>query len=240
MKEKYTFEFLEAYLDQELNAADQAELERDLQADESLQAELQRHQQTRALVQQMAIEETHAKVGQVFKQHQATQRRSSLRPLLRVAAIVALVLTVGLGYWLSQNTQSPMELAATYMEPFPDRLTTMGGEADDLATAMAAYNQGDYATALTAFLAIPDGHPQQTLIDLYTGIAALEQGDPATAENSLLKIIEDADYQEVGSWYLALSYLQQDAVEKARPLLQQLDAADAYRASSARELLQAL
>lgn len=240
MKEKYTFEYLEAYLDKELNAADQAELERDLQQDESLQAELSRHQQTRALVQQMAVEETRATVGRVFQQQKAAKGRSSLRPLLRVAAIIAIVLTAGLGYWMSQGSLSPTELATNYLEPFPDRLTTMSGQVDEVAVAMEAYNEGDYASALTAFEKIPADHPERVLIDLYSGVAALGQGNTAIAENKLAAIADHADYGEVASWYLALTYLQQDQVGKARPLLQELDAADAYRASSARELLQAL
>lgn len=239
MKEKYTFEYLEAYLDQGLSTADRAALERDLQNDELLQAELKRHQQTRALVEQMAIEETRSKVGRVFQQ-QAVRRQSNLRPLLRIAAVIALVLTAGLGYWMTQANPSPGELAANYLEPFPDRLTTMSGEVDELAMAMEAYNKGDFATALSAFEAFPADHPESVLIDLYAGIAALEKGNTTLAENKLARIAGQADYGEVANWYLALVYLQQDEVEKARPLLQELDAADAYRASSARELLQAL
>lgn len=240
MKEKYTFEYLEAYLDQALTAGEKNELENDLQADVELKAELDRHQQTRQLVHQMAVEETRTKVGKAFRKSQANKRNIA-RPFLRIAAGVAIILALGLGYLLTQQPANPQELAANHFEPFPDRLTTMGAESDALGEAMNAYNQGDYAKASDLLQQIPGDHPQQELVGLYMGIAAIQTGNEQQAISLLSQLQENsANYREVASWYLALTYLQQGEEEKARPLLQALADADAYQASNAQELLDSL
>lgn len=243
MKEKYTFEYLAAYLDQGLNADEQAELEKDLQTDKELQDELARHRQTRQLVEQLAIAQTHDTVGRIFKDHQSRSvKGGGRRSLLRIAAAVVLILSLAGGFWLSQAATAPGALADTYLEPFPDRLTTMGGSQEDaLATAMRAYNAGDFATALPALQALPEEHPQYDLIALYTGVAALEAGYFTVAQNKLQLVQEQSEnYREVANWYLALSYLKDESVEAARPLLQALVDAGGYQASAAKALLEEL
>lgn len=241
MKEKYTFEYLESYLDQSLPASEKAELENNLQQDIELREELARHQQTRQLVRQMAAEETREKVGKIFREQQANKRKSS-SPFLRIAAGVAILLTIGLGYILSLPSANPQELAATYFEPFPDRVTTMSADNDvSLNTAMDAYNQGDYTTASNEFEQLSKDGSQQEIIDLYAGIAAMQANNTQLAISKLNHLHQESnDYGEVASWYLALTYLQQEETDKARPILQALVEAEGYRASSAQTLLKSL
>ena len=79
------------------------------------------------------------------------------------------------------------------------------------------------------------------MIALYTGVAALEEGYFTVAQNKLQLVQEQSEnYREVANWYLALSYLKDESVEAAWPLLQALVDAGGYQASAAKELLEEL
>jgi hypothetical protein len=241
MDQTYTFEQIEAYLDDELSAEERAAFEVALKNKPGLQEEVRAHQATRRAVEAYASQRTHDRVSKIFASQQKQQRPGFSTGMLRIAAAVALVLAMGIAYFYLQAPNAA-QLAEDYLEPYPDRITTMGqNDANALATAIQAYNQAQYDEAIAAFQQIPPGHPQQPLIDLYIGVSALETGRTPLARSALQPLAEQAgDYQAAARWYLALAYLKEGDTAAARPLLNLLITADGYKAESARRLLDRL
>jgi hypothetical protein len=242
MKNQYTFEDIEAYLAEEQTEEERRSFEADLEDDVRLQEAVEKHRLAHQLTSAYAAERTRGQVAGVFNAHrkQESGRMISMRRWAAAAAAVLVLLVAG--YWMmSSPQQSVPALATSYFEPYPDRVTTMGSEADALTEAMAAYNAGRYEEALTLFGALPEGTLQIELLNLYTGTAALQSGQPDLAEQALAQTARSATaYAPAGQWYLALTYLQQKKTALAKPLLEELRQEGAYKQKSAGELLDQL
>jgi len=241
MDPKYTFEQIEAYLDGELPPQEASAFEAALDSDTDLQQAVAAHRATRRAVDAYATQRTHERVKSIFTEHQKKKQPGFSTNMLRIAAAIAVVLALGISYFYVQGGTDAIQLAEAYLEPYPDRITTMGSEADSpIMAAINAYNKADYVSALEAFRQVPSDHPQQALVQLYTGISALETGAEGEAIQVLKPLAEQAgDYQGAAQWYLALAYLKQDDA-KAIPLLRKLAENGGYRATSAQEILEEL
>ncbi|MEQ8705070.1 MAG: hypothetical protein RIC19_14185 [Phaeodactylibacter sp.] len=242
MKNQYTFEDIEAYLAEEQTEEERRSFEADLEEDVRLQEAVKKHRLAHQLTSAYVAERTRGQVAEVFNAHRR-QKSGRVIPMGRWAAAAAAVLVLLVaGYWMiSSPQQSAPALVTSYFEPYPDRVTTMGSEADALTEAMAAYNAGRYEEALTLFGALPQGSLQMELLNLYTGTAALQAGQMDLAEQALAQTARSATaYAPAGQWYLALTYLQQEKTALAKPLLEELRQGGAYKQKSAAELLDQL
>lgn len=241
MKNKYTFEDIEAYLAGEQPGKERQSFETALAEDEALQEAVDKHRLSHRLTSAYAAERTRSRVAAVFAAQQK-QQPVKVFSLGRWAAAAAILFLLAGGYWvIGTQQQSGASLAETYLEPYPDRITTMGSEADALTQAMAAYNQGRYEEALASFAELPEGAVSAELLNLYIGTSALETGQFTQAERTLQRTARSAtDYAAAGKWYLALTYLKQEKVAQARPLLEELRSEGTYKRESATQLLETL
>ncbi|MCR9101102.1 MAG: hypothetical protein NXI25_14170 [bacterium] len=242
MKNQYTFEDIEAYLAGEQTEEERRAFEADLGDDSRLQEAVEKHRLAHQLTSAYAAERTRGQVAEAFNAYRK-QKSGRVIPMRRWAAAAAAVLVLlAAGYWMvSSPQQSASALATSYFEPYPDRVTTMGSDADALTEAMAAYNTGRYEDALTRFGALPEGTLQVELLNLYTGTAALQSGQLDLAEQALAQTARSATaYAPAGKWYLALTYLKQEKTELAKPLLEELRQEGTYKQKSAGELLDQL
>ena len=243
MKEKYTFEFLERYLDNSLTVEERNEFESDLHQDEELKSELKDHEDARLAVKAYTQIKTKEKVAELYTK--ASERGNVIQMnFKRIALAASIALLVGFGLtWLvvSQN-YSNSGLVASNLEPYPDRITTMSSAPSTLLSdAMKEYNLGNYEASISKFSAIPDDDSNKLLANLYQGISELKSSDSAAAEESFTRVLQDgSQLTDVTNWYLALAKLEGGKDEEAKELLEAISESGGYQAENARKLLKKL
>lgn len=160
-------------------------------------------------------------------------------PTWAVAAAVAALAAVGLWLFWPTPNPSPTELFAEYFSPLPNVLAPEVRGSDQqtaLQQALQSYATADYEVALSAFDQVATSERTAGYF-LYRGITelALEQGPAAQA--SLAKVTGDS-FRFSQQWYLSLAYLQEDQLDEARQLLEQIqDAGQHPYQKQASELL---
>ncbi|MEL6656979.1 MAG: hypothetical protein AAFY48_22715 [Bacteroidota bacterium] len=234
----YTFEEIAAYLAGELPEAERTAFAQQLEQNEDLATQVEQQRLTHQAVDLYTQLRTKEEIKAIYK-NGARTRSLPGRTILAVAASVALLLVAG--FLWQKNNYSNTALADQYSTPYPDRLTTMSGDAEaQLTEAMEAYNRGDYAAAIPLLEGLPDSLSTNGLTQLYLGIAQLKQGQAANAQTSLEAIPLDSAYQEAANWYLVLSELAQGQEVAARERLESIIAAEAYPGPAAQDLLKQL
>lgn len=143
-------------------------------------------------------------------------------PLAAAASVLLLVVA-----YLGLNTRrTPEELYSAYYEVFqsPGPGITRGStpELSVKDRAYAAYDKGDYATAIDLFNQELSVRPEvNDYVKICLGSAYLATGEPELAEGVLREVTSDphGDMVTIGKWYLALSHLKQGELEEAKSLL---------------------
>lgn len=199
-------EQIDAYLDQELSAADLAAFEKALQSDTALQEEVRLHRLERAAILMMIEEEfkgkiktwrdadkanstdtTTAKVIDIKKTARKPQpQQVSWMRRLSIAASVLLLIGAGSWFWASQNYSNTALSKDYYL--LADAGGDKGGsttvEADVQKGLTAFFTEKDYAKAATAFAKIPTNSPQYIEARYYLAHSQFQQGQYSKATES--------------------------------------------------------
>lgn len=125
---------------------------------------------------------------------------------------------------LSQLLQPPQnaELYAAYAQPYPNVLIPIQKSGDNNTpkpdeTAMASYENGDFALAFSLLQALEPGGPG---FDFYAGISAMRTDKDVDAETLFLKTAQtNSKFKVPAQYYLALLYLKTDRTEEAKQYL---------------------
>lgn len=142
-----------------------------------------------------------------------TQHRPVATPVApthygRLAAVVALLLLIGVSVWLAWSRSAEQAYQA-YYEPYPVQ-PTVRGSSQSQQEVLALYRQGRYAAAVPHLEALvarnpDDGHLHLLLGNAYWQTARIAK---AIAQFEQAQQTRDAIWQQHGEWYLALSYLR--------------------------------
>lgn len=142
---------------------------------------------------------------------------------IRVAALILLVLSIGLTLIPVQNEPNHFPEPAFLIDPAP--LLRQDGKLSTLRQGYQAFNEQQYSSALSIWntLPLPMDLFTQNELAYYRGLSylALEQLD--SARYYLYKVEEPA-YRSRAQWNLAISWLNEQQVQKALPILQALSA----------------
>ncbi len=242
---------LDRYLRDEMNEQERRAFEEQLGTDDTLTEELDLQRDTvegirldgsQALKRRLqAVEAELATPAPAAVDDKKTNRRF----LMTWVAVAASLLTVVLlGYlFFIPPTSSPEELYVAYYQPFPNLINPAQRsveveEATVLGRAVRAYDEQQYAEALTLFEegnALSD--PSYTF---YYGASYLALDQPEQAIPLLERLVQQKTglFYEPGLWYLALAHLKANDPEAARPYLQTLAEQEGDYAREARELLE--
>ncbi len=166
--------------------------------------------------------------------------RRNPRFILGIAAAVLLLLAAG--WFLMQPTgfDSPQALAMASYEPYENITngTVRGGDDDPAIAAFMAYDNGDYASAATAFAALP----ATAVHKFYLGqsLLATEQFAEAAAQFTDLTKADFGLQQEAG-YFLALAQLGAGKTDLAKELLTAIGSEDKHpMQQEARSLLEGI
>jgi len=98
------------------------------------------------------------------------------------------------------------------------------GFLDDLAPAMKAYREGDYAQAEKRFAELSAHYPKSTEVYFYMGVSRLFMDDFSGAIQALefARELRDASFAPDISWYLAVAYERARRPRDARSQLESL------------------
>jgi len=221
----YSYEMLEKYLDNELPAADRAAIEGSLASNEELNNELTAMIASAEAVRYYGISAEVAAIQQEFlatndfKIHKPATIRSILRPAMRVAASIILIIAAfGVYKYSTVNSQT---VAAAYYTPYELNRVRAEANADALENA---YNNKDWNAVINLAAHAAQGSREMFL----AGAAYLELNQPAKAAgqfSSLLAYnqqIQSNYFQDEAEYYLAISYLRNNDAAKAIPILRKI------------------
>ena len=168
-----------------------------------------------------AIEQAIRRVGQerdaeniatlqrfMVKRQQKSKVRKLVMSITSIAAIIAIVFSLN----IYQDNRRMDKLFETYYTPleYDSQLMSRGEESisPELTSAMEAYQNKDYATALQRFNAMPQMDENYLI---YKAICLLETDKIKDAISLLKELVgngEGTEYYQQACWYLALAYLR--------------------------------
>ncbi|WP_375446692.1 hypothetical protein [uncultured Fibrella sp.] len=239
------FELIEAYLANELSAADAQAFEQEIAADAALQAEIETQRTFRMGLHALAIEQrlqlARQRVRQAEKEVvQATPDRLEApgKPFPARnrtlswgywAAAASIVLGLGIGvYWYQHQQQAP-ELA--YADTATADQLTKSLPADirpadrqRIMNAIRGYKAGRYDEVIEQ-LKIPAADQRTGYYQSYfLGLSYLSANKPAKAIRPLTESLGtlSVPLRQKANWFLALSYLKNKEKEKALPILEKI------------------
>jgi tetratricopeptide (TPR) repeat protein len=181
--------------------------------------------------------------GITREQASVKTRLRPIRPLLAIAATIALLLTVG--YFIMPMDSGAQQLTAQYLaEPFPNSEERKGSEeVMELKTsAIAAYAAHDFKQAAILRQSLVEQVDTPTQNDyFYLGLSYLYQ-QPAQPDQAIVYLqkavsFDKSTLMEESSWYLALAYLDAGQKENARQQLQQIVERQSWQWENAKILL---
>ena len=151
------------------------------------------------------------------------QQKSKVRKLVMSITSIAAIIAIVFSFNIYQDNRRMDKLFETYYTPleYDNQLMSRGEETIslELTSAMEAYQNKDYATALQRFSAMSQMDENYLI---YKAICLLETEQTEDAITLLEKLVdngEGTEYYQQACWYLALSYLQNHQKDKAIELL---------------------
>ena len=242
------YEVIEAYLTNELSAADRALFEADMQADAELRAEVDRQRTLRLGLRAMGIERA---MERAKAQYEATalvseavfNKQSVVRPLgswRYWAAAASVVVVLGVGYYAYQHTtdrQADIAYAETVspdeteqlMKDFPS-----GRIPDETRTqfmdALTNYKAGKYDKVIEQLRTLPADKQTIYYKNYFLGLSYLANKQPTEAIPLLsnAQAAPSLQLRQKANWFLALAYVKNGQNEKALPMLKQISTDKAH------------
>ena len=147
------------------------------------------------------------------------QQKSKVRKLVMSITSIAAIIAIIFSFNIYQDYRKMDKLFETYYTPleYDSQLMSRGEEtiSPELTSAMKAYQNKDYATALQRFNAMSQVDENYLI---YKAICLLETGKTKDAISLFEELVcngEGTEYYQQAYWYLALAYLRNHEEEKA-------------------------
>ena len=147
------------------------------------------------------------------------QQKSKVRKLVMSITSIAAIIAIVFSFNIYQDNRRMDKLFETYYTPleYDSQLMARGDDiiSPELTSAMEAYQNMDYVTALQRFNAMPQMDENYLI---YKAICLLETDKIKDAISLLEKLVvngEGTEYYQQACWYLALAYLCNHEKEKA-------------------------
>ena len=150
------------------------------------------------------------------------QQKSKVRKLVMSITSIAAIIAIVFSFNIYQDNRKMDKLFETYYTPleYDSQLMSRGEEtiSPELTSAMEAYQNKDYVTALQRFNAMPQVYENYLI---YKAICLLETDKTKDAISLLEELVgngEGTEYYQQACWYLALAYLHEHEEDKTMNL----------------------
>jgi len=212
---------IEKYLEGQMNEAEQASFEEQLDTDPLLESSLREALLAKASIWESGLTSEKAKLDRLFNQaggqvESGSAGSTPFRPQAWLSIAAAITILVAVGYLLLNQPPEPQELFATHYE-LPSAPEQLGAPGIDslLQLAHSRYNQGKYKEAIPLYRQVTELNGRAESWQ-YLAYAQLELGNTEAAIGALLQDTQPNDRSE---WYLALAYLKIEQIDKAKAVL---------------------
>jgi tetratricopeptide (TPR) repeat protein len=163
---------------------------------------------------------------------------------LRIAASIAVLLTVGWYFYSLESAVKTEELYANNYEKYPNSVYSITrGDTNDTSLerkAFEAYERNETKEALSYFKELRSKNGPD-YVDFYLAQTYLANEDTQLALEAFLKIHSSkTDFNTEALWYASLCYLKLEKPEEAIPLLKDLIRQGTYKKEGATTLLSQL
>ena len=152
------------------------------------------------------------------------QQKSKVRKLVMSITSIAAIIAIVFSFNIYQDNRRMDKLFETYYTPleYDSQLMSRGDDiiSPELTSAMKAYQNMDYVTALQRFNAMPQMDENYLI---YKAICLLETEQTEDAITLLEKLVgngEGTEYYQQACWYLALAYLCNHEKDKVLNIIQ--------------------
>jgi TolA-binding protein len=235
--------FIEKYNANEMDPAEKAWFEKELNGDSSLQKEVHLRKKTDVILEHTDIISLRNKLTNIEKARRAEVTKSGniKNPRFRYAAVFTGLIILGSLLYLSFNTQSTKALYDKYCQVYKYPANSRSANIS-FDKAIDCLNNKEYARALDGFRDFLSKNPGSPKIEFLSGISYLGLSEYANAESSFSKVInaEVNLYTEQANWYLAMCYLATDDKLSAREQLRKIARSESVNKNKAKSILRHL
>ncbi len=160
---------------------------------------------------------------------------------LRWSAAAALLIgALSILFWIQQKPSTEQLFAANY-EVYQLDATSRGPAADDPnSSALKAYQEQDYPSAIRQFGNILQNEPENPTLQLALAISYWENDQPQQAQSAIKTLFNHPILKDQAYWYAALFALAEDKTEVAIEYLEQIPTDSGQLHAKAAKLLKAL
>jgi tetratricopeptide (TPR) repeat protein len=223
-KVKYT-EWIDSYVDGEMDKAARKNFEAELSANRDLALEFNLEQDLRSALMQDEIIDFRAKCIEAQNEIKLSERKVvkivhiTRKYWYAVASVLLITLIVGGALIFNPGGYSPEKLFNMYYKSGETIGLSRSGNVD-MAEALRYFSKNDFQTADKLFDEILMIDPNNFAVVYYSGISNIELKDYAKAILMFEAIIKNGDnlYTENADWYLGLSYLAAEKINEAENL----------------------
>lgn len=231
------FEYIEAYLAEELSDERRSEFEQKLKTDADFAAEFALQKDTHQLLslgKQIAYKE---KLQLLDKEIRTPSRPFWVGWQVAAAAVVLFCSAVALWFW--QPDRDPFQSA---FSPYPDRLSMRQAPDKGLEQeGITAYNKGDFELAAKAFEQLSEEENASSAYLFYWGVALMGTGEYGRADSVFSTFPTNSLYFLPAEWYHALALGKLERKAEAQAILQNIARQEAHPyQASADKLLEAI
>jgi tetratricopeptide (TPR) repeat protein len=232
------FDWIEAYLADELSAEERSAFEIRLREDAGFADEVSLQRDTHRLVQVGANLNYKEELRRIDAEMERMRQQPFFKYLsFRVAAMFLLLLACGYAFVFFQYNNH--RLFRQEFAPYPDKMIYRGTTTDANAlieAGMEAYARQDYPTAIVRLEQVVEADPDPGGAWLYLGISKLASGHPAEAIKALERAATFPLWIETARWYRVLALLETGENHAAKTALQAIEAepTNAYREQAGR------
>lgn len=166
-------------------------------------------------------------------------------PFFRYAAAACIVGVLALVSWrlfLAPKALDEQTIYAAYFHPLthPDGVVRGAQSKSDEMTAIQAYENEDYFSAIKYYEKLVNNNPINVKNNLFLGVSYLATNQPKKAIEVLSKIADSEEYHADIVWYLALSYLKNKDLQQAQSAFASLAKEENYYQAQSVEILNKL
>jgi len=245
-KVKYT-EWIDSYVDGELDNLGMQEFEAQLSKNQELAMEFKLEQDIRKAISDEAdIVDFRAKC--LTAQHEINIGEKKLVRMVHitrkywyaVASILLIALIIGGVAVINPGGYSSEKLFKMYYKSGETIGLSRSGNVD-MAEALRYFSKNEFETAESLFSKILTGDPNNFAVMYYSGISNIELKNYPRAITMFETIINDGGnlYTENAEWYIGLTYLASDNTDKSEQVFQQIASRpDHYYFEEARSILE--
>lgn len=214
--DRTTFEAIEAYVLERMDAAERVAFEQRMAGDHALREEVELERENIRAVELGGV--TRLLKG-IVAEDGAKANRANWTSYMKYAAVIAVLITGAI--WWSLRPSLNERLFAEYFAADPGLPVTMSATADPaFADAMVSFKEGKYAEARAKWSPLLQAEPMNDTLRYYIASAHLAEGDAHAAVPMLEALAAEGAsvFQAKARWFLFLSYVRTGAIAKARAI----------------------